>query len=233
MTVRSTRWGAAWRTDQSSGHGPISRVVRYSRCGLAGHRRRAESGTSWPMGRARVCSPRVRTNRSAHAGRSCLRRQHTDPVIGPAELKPPSEPVSEVRRQVADEPRHDRRIEERPAVAGRMRPEPERTRASRGDVRRCGQKDEVLERAGRVAGLPAESRVDPRRRSARVADGPDTAWRCLKASERQFAVGAPGLPVEIAAAMLIARWLAEAVAWRGAALVRGRRRSRRPASWRW
>lgn len=38
---------------------------------------------------------------------------------------------------------------------------------------------------------------------------------------------------EIAAAMLIARWLAEAVAWRGAALVRGRRRSRRPASWRW
>lgn len=41
----------------------------------------------------------------------------------------------------------------------------------------------------------AESRVDPRRRSARVADGPDTAWRCLKASERQFArARAPGSP---------------------------------------
>jgi hypothetical protein len=222
MADRSVEWS---RTDQSSGQiltmwargtSPPSRV----RCKLANGPRACvlAAGQNLPLG---------------HAGRSCLRQAAHGPCYRTGRAQTPERTVKRVRRQVADEPRHDRRIEERPAVAGRMRPEPERTRASRGDVRRCGQKDEVLERAGRVAGLPAESRVDPRRRSARVADGPDTAWRCLKASERQFAAGAPGLPVEIAAAMLIARWLAEAVAWRGAALVRGWRRSRRPASWRW
>ena len=58
------------------------------------------------------------------------------------------------------EPWHGRRIEERPAVAGPERPEPERAGVPGGEVRRRGEKDEVLERPiGKQGGVHGGQRA--------------------------------------------------------------------------
>ena len=145
-------------------------------------------------GRARVFSPRVRTNRSAHAGRFVYSTGSTDPVYQTRRARTPERTGT-------------------PSCAFRN--------AKRALWNRSGFD-------GRKSGRPA-SPVGPGRGRSRhrlaLLQGLGAAvcpGACARAPRR-----------DIAAAMLIARWLAEAVSWRGAALVRGRRRSRRPASWRW
>jgi hypothetical protein len=187
VTVRSTRWVPHG--------GPISRVVRYSRCRLAGRRRRAESGASWAVGRARVFSPRVRTNRSAHAGRFVYSTGSTDPVYRTRRAQTPERTGT-------------------PSCAFRN------AKRALSGIARVSRWPKVG--STRVAGRPGSRTVQtPPGAASRPRSG-SLPGRVRRAPRR-----------EIAAAMLIARWLVEAVAWRGAALVRGRRRSPRRASWRW
>lgn len=106
-------------------------------------------------------------------------------------------------------------------------------RANRYSLVRLRNAKRALSGIARVSRWPkvGSTRVAGRPGSRTVQTPPGAASRPRSGSLPGRVRRAPRR--EIAAAMLIARWLVEAVAWRGAALVRGRRRSRRPASWRW